>query len=140
MRLIKLWSAVFLLVFVVAGCGDEVIETCITEGTFTGSISLGVAEGNCLSRPIYVWADGSDITATRIKVERLDNPAVVVWEVFSTMTLDDISSPADHGVLPINASQGTNDEPNLSINQWYRVTVSKLDPLRFATLDFRIDP
>ena len=129
-RLIKLWSAAFLLVFVVAGCGDEEITTSIVEGALdgTGTISVNVVEGGSLTRPVYLYSDGADIGAIEVMVSRRSDPTTAVWMVSSVaMASNDVSSPVEHSVVPLNAQKDVSVEADLQFNVWYNVKITRLD-------------
>ena len=127
----------------VAGCGDEEITTSIVEGALdgTGTISVNVAEGNTLTRPIYLYADGTNFGAIEVRVALASDLATTVWSVSSVAMLsDDVSSPVEHNVIPLNAQEDASvaPEPDLQFNVWYNVKITQFGGA-WNSRDFMID-
>ena len=143
MRMNKLIGLMFVVYLFSAGCGlNDEVTTHIVEGSATGPMSVNVSDGNTLSQPIYTWSDGGPTLATKVTVSRASDTATAVWEVYSTATLDDISSPVTHGTVPTTGSSTAIASPeiNLQDNIWYEVKITKLDVTKTSTRQFLIEP
>jgi hypothetical protein len=129
MSLLKRRGLILPAFLLLMSCGnDQNVDTCIQEGSPTGSISVNVSCGDPISRPIYIWSDGNtDPTATRVTVEPVSpSDAPPIWDVLDGFFQDNIHSYVKHGAAPIgSAQQVVAPELDLQMDVWYRVAIYK---------------
>ena len=117
----------FLAAVVLSACSD-VLPPDGSGGDFTINVTTG-------GRPTYSWSGGS---ARELRVfDRDDNVLVPVWAVASTNpTASNIMSPFQHGTVPAQTTELSNEQRTLTVGGRYRVEITLLNQQR-ATRDFR---
>jgi hypothetical protein len=143
MGLHKCGSSIFLVLFLLVGCGKaNNANTHIQEGKSGGSLLINVSDGNPISRPIYTWSDSSnDITAMQLKVARTSALDTVVWAVSSLdPSQNAVQSPIQHATTESGTTQTANSELDLQTDILYRVTVTKADGFTSGFMEFTVLP
>lgn len=110
-----LLSALIILAFSFAGCGDSNPANS-GGGEFTVTVGSGAT-------PQYSWSSGN---AFSVSVMRTSAPTTIVWGL-ATPGQGNIASPATHGTTPAGSIQTSASETILTAGVEYRVSVSLLD-------------